>query len=300
MKNILNGWFKAYIIDVLPIVSLFVYTLGFTYTISYYMVFNLNVIPFISLYEILIPTISVLSISLFGLLVALISNKITKNAIEGIENIIVIPFRKYIVYPLRVYLLKKSFYRARLVDVRIKMERGNTSKNIRYWIDIQYIIWFITVAFLLLSISYLVQWLYEAEKNISWVYLLMAVSLTLFIDMTINVPTLKQIPSKVGNIIKVRFRIFLCSLLIICTFLFGYFVAEKVIENPPKEYYEIFTEKEVLKTDSTLILIGESSLAIFLYDKVQDESIIINRDAIYKISQKTRFKDRYKGANNSK
>lgn len=68
MDNNKTNWFKVYIIDVLPCITLSLYLLAMIYNIAFYSVFNINIIPYISvsglLLSIIEPLVLCLGISL--------------------------------------------------------------------------------------------------------------------------------------------------------------------------------------------------------------------------------------------
>lgn len=48
MENSKSNWIKTYIVDVLPCLSIALYLLAYTYNISFYQVFNIDIIPYLS------------------------------------------------------------------------------------------------------------------------------------------------------------------------------------------------------------------------------------------------------------
>lgn len=49
-------WIRAYVLQILPLVSIFIYILGFAFYIPYYYYYGINIISHISISEILILT----------------------------------------------------------------------------------------------------------------------------------------------------------------------------------------------------------------------------------------------------
>lgn len=49
-----QNWIRSYVIQVIPIISLVIYILGFSYYIAYYAVFGINIITYITLSEVLV------------------------------------------------------------------------------------------------------------------------------------------------------------------------------------------------------------------------------------------------------
>ncbi len=60
MKNDQRNWIKAYIIDVLPCISIALYVLAYIYNISFFSVFNLNIDQYLSFSEMLLSIIETL------------------------------------------------------------------------------------------------------------------------------------------------------------------------------------------------------------------------------------------------
>lgn len=58
----MNNWFKVYIVDIIPSISVAVYTLGVVYNLSYFSSYGVNVLHFITLSELLIAIVEPLII----------------------------------------------------------------------------------------------------------------------------------------------------------------------------------------------------------------------------------------------
>lgn len=70
MNNIRNDWFKAYVVDVLPCLTIAIYILAIIYNVAYFSVFNINITHYLSLSEMLLSIIDILVIvSLFSLII---------------------------------------------------------------------------------------------------------------------------------------------------------------------------------------------------------------------------------------
>ena len=65
MKSKESNWIKAYIIDVMPCISIAIYLLAFIYNNAFYSVFNINLTPYVSFGELLFSIIEPLIIFSF-------------------------------------------------------------------------------------------------------------------------------------------------------------------------------------------------------------------------------------------
>ena len=64
----MNNWFKVYIVDIIPCLSIAIYILGVIYNVSFFSFYDINVLHYITFNELLISTIEPLIIlSLFAL-----------------------------------------------------------------------------------------------------------------------------------------------------------------------------------------------------------------------------------------
>ena len=68
-----QNWIKTYVIQILPVLALIVYIIGFVYYMVYYYQFGINITSYITLAEVLVSTLTpilivvMLSVAFFGL-----------------------------------------------------------------------------------------------------------------------------------------------------------------------------------------------------------------------------------------
>lgn len=68
-----QNWIKTYVIQILPVLALIVYIIGFAYYMVYYYQFGINITSYITLAEVLVSTLTpilivvMLSVAFFGL-----------------------------------------------------------------------------------------------------------------------------------------------------------------------------------------------------------------------------------------
>ena len=68
-----QNWIKTYVIQILPVLALIIYIIGFVYYMVYYYQFGINITSYITLAEVLVSTLTpilivvMLSVAFFGL-----------------------------------------------------------------------------------------------------------------------------------------------------------------------------------------------------------------------------------------
>lgn len=78
-----GNWLKVYVIDVLPIITVSLYVLGVIYNIAYYSVYGINIIPYLTLGDMLMAIIEPLVLILLLTLFFLIATGFTRSVISS-------------------------------------------------------------------------------------------------------------------------------------------------------------------------------------------------------------------------
>ena len=124
MEENKSNWIKAYIVDIMPCIGVALYILAFIYNISFYSVFDINIINYISIQDTFISIIEfliVFSVLALILVAGLSLNMALKPNDKPTPSICKIS--KYEIYLLRRIILMEKFTIVRRVNVYFKKQR---------------------------------------------------------------------------------------------------------------------------------------------------------------------------------
>lgn len=130
MEENKSNWIKAYIVDIMPCIGVALYILAFIYNISFYSVFDINIINYISIQDTFISIIEfliVFSVLALILVAGLSLNMALKPNDKPTPSICKIS--KYEIYLLRRIILMEKFTIVRRVNVYFKKQRRISWKN---------------------------------------------------------------------------------------------------------------------------------------------------------------------------
>lgn len=287
MKESNQNWIKAYIIDVLPIMSIFLYVLAFLYNIAFYSVFNINIISYISLSELLLSILEPLILFVFFSIVGVWLNWIL------IEQLLFLSRKPQSEktptnYKIRRILVSVKRWKISTYLIKLKecffIKKKNKEKD-----HLHIFIGKLIIPSLIFFISYVC--FKDTKPNPVGDYGLSYATLGLIIPYFVIVMLLyislafKKIQSKILAYIKSLNRIDY-----ILIFLSFYIYALCVFFSSGKQsgtYYkknsqisfEIRTADRSKYTDSTYIYIGQMGGNIFLLEKASESNIILNKNS---------------------
>lgn len=270
-----KSWIKAYVVQIIPLIAVIIYILGFAYYITYYYQFGINIISYITLSEVLVSTLvpiivfatSILAISIFNSYI----DRLLRLSLSDMQK------KSKILYRWIGTKLKISA-ESTLFSV-IKKNKRKTSKVI---IHPRVLAFYATLASILgIIIPYNI---YVDNFNVPYKYFVICI----FIYMSsIIYPNYQQVHRTI-KIKSVReyfdvissFIIFFTSLT--CIILLAIYNSEQD-KNKNGRRFEITTINNITYTDSIYNYIGECNSMYFLYDKINSNTIIINIDHIHSI-----------------
>lgn len=266
-----QNWIKAYVVQIFPLLALFVYIIGFAYYIVYYHQFNINITSYITLSEVLVSTLTpillVTALSAFcGIILFFFrsSLKMTFRDVRRVKrwlkgNAIV----KKILALLQ--LLKCNF---KLKNRKIKIENTFFSKiNCLLCIPILIVIVSIVIPYCMYIDIIAVQHKYV------WIILLILFSFSFVRSYRI---AYKKINSDlVKNYCNISSVAIIIVSILTCMILLGIYNAEQD-KKDGKLKFRITALNKYEYTDLNYVYIGECNSAVFLYNKKDKSTLVLN------------------------
>jgi hypothetical protein len=311
MNEIKSNWIKAYIVDVLPCITVAIYILAFIYNIAFFSVFNINITHFLSFSEMLLSIIDTLVAFAFLSLLAIWFSlfhityftpwdeqmeKRKRNAQHN-KKLFKLPFR----YLRIIVSVKKSKFCTSISHFIKKMEEKEEASRIRnekrreeLEKNENYHSWgsFFSTLFVML-LSY---WLFNAmRENGNLDKGIMGASIGLFIPVCISAAL--PFAFYVGSIFdfskkKKKFNIKHFKPIELLEIILVYYIYAIIIfyisgidsgnyyKNNDLVKFEIKASDGTCFSDSTYRYINYSNEKIFLLEKETSDNIIIDREGI--------------------
>lgn len=254
-----RSWLKAYIIQVIPIISFVVYIIGFTYYLAYYYHFGVNIISFITLQEVLvstfIPISGVILLSLMYYACAVITRNAQKNSKMAIKLLLrrLLPNRKG---SKRKLPPKQEEHRHKLNLMMSPFGFAAFAMIIPYYI-------------------------YTDGTDIKHQYTVMIFSMmfsSIFISMY-----MREYAKLRFSMQRFYYNASAISVVAIATIATTIYTAYHNAEMATRENntkFCVMTEDKSQYTDRTHTYIGECANAVFLYDKETESTLVLNMEHI--------------------
>lgn len=283
-----RNWIKAYIVDVLPCISIAFFVLAYEYNSSFYSVFGIDIIQYATFGDIFLSITEPIILYAMFILVILFYFGIYLVVPEKREN---------------VAKRKPNFkYLRFLVKVRniiiIRSVFANMNRRLIYACQ------FFSVMFPL-GLCYMVYWNFIRTGYISptlyscVIALIVPVVLYLFFLLLYSLFSTQTITNILNNLRKYTFEVisffvlyYMCAITLFKTVGFEYGEQIKYGDNFE---FEIQTMNDSVFTDKEYIYIGHLSDYTFLYKKETLENIILGKDGIVytKIYDRTNINNDY-------
>lgn len=271
-----SNWIKAYIIDVLPFMSIALYILALLYNITFYSVFNINVIPYMSLSEALLSIVeSLLTFSLF----------------VGVISFFLFAW-EYVFLPQEIkkfgpqnkwFKRYKKSKRLKFFNVWIKYEIKSSKRS-------SFFVYVVPSIIMLLSFSLfdcITYYLIDGSDYIGNMHLGMCTpAFVFFMILTTITETFPNIAKSLFELIKALSASELIAIIVIYyvylvfVFLSGGIKNGEYIKDNPTAAFEIETIDQTVYKDSCYSYIGNTKDFIFLMEKNTDNRIILGNQSI--------------------
>lgn len=267
-----NNWIKTYVIQILPALAFFVYIIGFAYYIVYYYQFGINVISYITLTEVLVSTlvpltiVTVISVSLFSF------NFIFRNAFKPYKIIFTsitkiikrqIQDKKYTIY------LRKIKNKLQLIDEHYKkkeLEENHYSSVL--WTSILF-----SIICGILPLYIYMDKIKVDNKSFIIIFLLSGIIFAINTYHKVYTRIKSDIVKFYHNIVSL---IIVFITILFCSIRLGIHNAQHDKDNS-KRIFCIYTVNNLEYTNKDYNYIGECGSAIFLYQKIMNNTIILNK-----------------------
>lgn len=256
-----QNWIRSYVIQVIPLISLVIYALGFSYYIAYYSVFGINIISYITLSEVLVAALVPTVICLvFGLV---------WTTVGGVYLRIMKP---YVRHRLAAILPEKITSAAKSVIAETGFDR--LGRRLVFTIYIAVLLFMLLVAFI-----------GEADMDTFRKRILLIICA---IVMGIYVYNCLRYYSRL-RLYRIRMFYNTCMWsvtgigLVVALAVLGVKEGKAMMQSEP-DYFEVTMTGCEHYTSETYTYIGDSSTAIFLYHRDSDRSLILNRENIVSVT----------------
>lgn len=252
----LQNWIRSYVIQIIPIITFFVYVLGFSYYIPYYRTFGINILSHITLSEVLVA-------AFVPVLICLIVAIVWKSVITAYYNSAYIYFRQAYENLNRMmqFPTNRPQRQAHEIDLKRKLK----------------ILTLITIAIIALFIG-LINGI-DCDSTIKK-YILILVAAVVIPYILWMIGRLSEIRSA-----AIRFKyytFFGCLIgigLILILMCLGLSDANAIKHERQSPFEITMTDGRTYNTDSHLY-IGESQTSVFLCNKSDKTATILNRQHI--------------------
>lgn len=256
-----QNWFKSYVVQILPLIAFVIYIWGFAYYVAFYREFGLNIINYISLNEVfvsaLVPIVCVTALMLWVVTVDLLFPHVF-NTFSWRNKKKVVKFKMTV---------EKANEKMDNSSGRTPMRKLNSLSFLFiisvclcagvYCFDEISLKWkFWSIIIFLLILLACVRDYYKASKKVSPIIIR------------------KLFPKNVAAVILT---------VLIVSFFVGYSDAERLKHNEGKNFSMTFIDGQLVTADD-MKYVGETYSTIFLYDPVNDETNIVNKEAVKSIS----------------
>lgn len=315
MNEIKQNWLKVYIIDVLPCITVALYLLAFIYNTAFFSVFNINVIHYISLSDMLLGVLEPLTIlaviSLWGTWTVLYmvtsfipTMEIEKKSREKNKNkkLINIPFRllRCLVRIKNIGFIKKMDHWLKEKEETKRLKREKIARELEQ--DEHFHSWQrFTEAFFLAMVSYMLHVHYritgQGLTGLMWATAGLILPLLYYIFLPFIYMALSSMPGKRPD--RKRFFSFKpIEIFEVVIVFYAYAVVlfyiggeenAKYFKNNDTAQFEIKANDGTLFCDSTYRYINNISDMVFLTEKATGNNVVLSNEGI--TYMKINFKD---------
>ena len=315
MNDFKQNWLKVYIIDILPCITVALYLLAFIYNTAFFSVFNINVIHYISLSDMLLCVLDPLTVlaamALLGTWTILYmatsfipTMEIEKRSREKNrkKKRSIIPFRllRYWIRIKNIGFIKKMNHRLKEREEAKRLKREEIERELEQ--DEQFHSWqrftealFVAVASYMLFVHNRI--IGEGITGLMWATAGLSLPLLYYILMPFVYMALSSIPGVKTNRKKFfsfkPIEVFEVAIVFytyaVVLFYIGGEESAKYFKNNDTAQFEIKTSDGTLFCDSTYRYINNISDMVFLSEKATGNNVVLNKEGI--TYMKINFKD---------
>lgn len=249
-----QNWIRSYVIQVIPLISLVIYALGFSYYIAYYSVFGINIISYITLSEVLVAALMSIVICLVLGLVGITMGRVYLQAMmPNIKHCMSVILSERIKSLIEKFIVKIGFDRLR--------------RRLFYTRYVALIMFMLLVIFIS-----------EVEMD---TFTKRIVLIACVISICIYVYSCLRYYSQLRMYhVRMVYTTFMWSVIgvgsIVALAFLGVKEGKAMMQSEP-DYFEVTMTGGNHYTSAIYTYIGDSSTAIFLYERNSCRSLILNR-----------------------
>lgn len=270
-----NNWIKTYVIQILPAISIIVYILGFTYSLTYYYEFGINILSYITFDEVLVSSLIPIAFIIIINMINLVTLLLISPGIRLLKREVKKNINKY-----------KNNKRINRIISQFNIWKKNFKIRRKYNTIAHAFAFSIVTALSCIIIPYLIYTDYiYIEKYKYYILAITSVAYSSCITMYIIKKEYFRFVIIRNIVLTFTFSVnFIC--LIIVIILTAHYNAEKDKIATKNIDYEIITENGINYNNEKYNYINDCSNAIFLYERSTKETIIIPSNHILSIRHK--------------
>lgn len=250
-----QNWIRSYVIQVIPLISLVIYALGFSYYIAYYSVFGINIISYVTLSEVLVAALMPIVICLvLGWIWIVVGGVYLRVMIPQIRYAMSKILPEKVTSAIKKFIDKTGFGRLRL--------------------RLLYMIYVVMILFMLLIVFIGEMDMDTFKKRMVLISCVIAISIYVYSCLRyygrLRIYRVRMIYNTcMWSVVGVGSIIALAVL--------GVKEGKAMMQSEP-DYFEVTMTGGDRYTSADYTYVGDSSTAIFLYDRNADISLILNRE----------------------
>lgn len=273
-----QNWIKTYVIQILPVLALIVYIIGFAYYIVYYYQFGINITSYITLTEVLVSTLTPILVAII-ISAFFFSCQILFRVPKGIIRIF---FIKLKTEPTSKILSEKFVDTLLLFRRKLLLSnRKNAEKNKRN--NYQKFLLSIVVMFIIIFIC-IPYSIYVGKIEVQYKYYWITILLTLCLPyIGYYLHYYRQMRFQTAR----HFHNFTTSVILSISVLI--FIVNLAVYNAEQDKqdgelkFKILASDNIEYTNRNYNYIGECAAAIFLYNRIDESTLILNTSKLSSI-----------------